>query len=95
MQSGAMGLPSIVTDINGCNEIVENNKNGIIIPVKDTKSILGAMIKMYSDKHFYQKLKENSRVLIKNKYERELLWDSLLKEYHELLLNNINRNNNT
>ena len=29
MQAGAMGLPSIVTDINGCNEIIQAKKNGL------------------------------------------------------------------
>ena len=38
MQAGAMGLPSIVTDINGCNEIIEDGKNGLIILPKDTKA---------------------------------------------------------
>src|SRR5690606_17651365 len=36
MQAGAMGLPSIVTNINGCNEIVQEKYNGIIIPKKNT-----------------------------------------------------------
>ena len=31
MQAGAMKLPSIVSDINGCNEIIENNINGLVI----------------------------------------------------------------
>ena len=83
-----MGLPSIVSYINGCNEIIKNNKNGIIIPVKDYKSILDAMIKIYSDKHFFKSLKLISRDLIKYKYEREFLWKSLLKEYNELIFLN-------
>ena len=29
MQAGAMGLASIVTDINGCNEIIINDTNGV------------------------------------------------------------------
>jgi len=37
LQACSMGIPSIVTDINGCNEIIENNVNGIIIPVKMLK----------------------------------------------------------
>jgi len=36
MQAGAMGLPAIVSNINGCNEIIENKKNGLIIPPKKT-----------------------------------------------------------
>ena len=30
MQAGAMKLPSIVSDINGCNEIIENNINTLV-----------------------------------------------------------------
>jgi glycosyltransferase involved in cell wall biosynthesis len=36
MQAGAMELPSIVTNINGCNEIIIEGQNGTIIPVKDS-----------------------------------------------------------
>ena len=39
MQAGCMGLPSIVTDINGCNEIVENGVNGIIVPAKKSEPL--------------------------------------------------------
>src|SRR5690606_16181045 len=35
MQAGAMGLPSIVTDINGCNEIITHGVNGLIITPKN------------------------------------------------------------
>ncbi|GAL77611.1 alpha-1,3-N-acetylgalactosamine transferase PglA [Algibacter lectus] len=38
-----MELPCIVTDINGCNEIVDHEKTGLIIPVKDTEALLRAM----------------------------------------------------
>ena len=85
MQAGAMGLPSIVSDINGCNEIILNNVNGIIIPSKSVKSLLDAMIKIYSDKNYFIKLKKNSRYLITNRYDRKLIWSELLDEYNKLL----------
>jgi len=37
MQAGSMGLPAIVSDINGCNEIVEEGVNGVIIPKQNKK----------------------------------------------------------
>lgn len=85
MQAGAMGLPSIVSDINGCNEIILNNVNGIIIPPKSVKSLLEAMIKIYSDKYYFIKLKKKIRYLITNRYDRELIWSELLEEYNKLL----------
>jgi glycosyltransferase involved in cell wall biosynthesis len=45
MQSGAMGLPSIVTNINGRNEIVIEGENRIIIPVKNNNARYEALLK--------------------------------------------------
>jgi glycosyltransferase involved in cell wall biosynthesis len=49
MQAGAMGLPSIVTDINECNEIIEDGKNGLIIQPKDTKALQEKMLRLMED----------------------------------------------
>jgi len=84
MQSGAMGLPSIVSNINGCNEIIENNINGLVIKVKSINAIYDAMKKIISDKTLFNKLRLNSRKIIKMKYEREVYWNLLLREYKNL-----------
>ena len=39
MQAGAMGLPTIATDINGCNEIIKHEENGLLISPKDEMSL--------------------------------------------------------
>ena len=88
MQSGAMGLPSIVSNINGCNEIIKNNVNGIIIPVKDTNAIYNSMKKIYDDKSLFKYFKSKSRNEIKKKYERKIFWNLLLNEYNGLLKKN-------
>ena len=88
MQAGAMKLPSIVSDINGCNEIIENNINGLVIKLKCVDAIYDAMIKITSDKSLFNKLRLNSRDIIKIKYEREVYWVLLLKEYEKLINKN-------
>lgn len=85
MQAGAMGLPSIVSDINGCNEIVIEGKNGMIIPVKNSEKLKTAMEKILSDTDLYHKLKMNSRPMIQSRYEQSVIWNELLKEYKTLL----------
>ncbi len=85
MQAGAMELPAIVSNINGCNEIIVEGNNGIIIPVKNADAIKNAMEIMVTDKAFYSQLKANSRNMIIQRYEQEIVWDALLKEYKSLL----------
>ena len=85
MQAGAMGLPSIVTDINGCNEIILGGENGLIVPVKDFRAIYEAMKKLFTDQCLYLKLKKNARPMIKSRYEQFWVWQALLEEYRRVL----------
>ena len=89
MQAGAMKLPSIVSDINGCNEIIENNINGFIIKLKSVDAIYDAMIKITSDKPLFNKLRLSSMYSIKMKYEREVYWGLLLNEYESIINKNL------
>lgn len=84
MQACSMSLASIVTDINGCNEIIDHNKNGIIIPPKDEQALYEAMKYMLTNPEKVKNMAQNSRSKIIDKYERELVWASLLKEYNQL-----------
>lgn len=80
MQAGAMGLPSIVTDINGCNEIIQHPKNGIIIPIKNATAIFESMQSMISNPTTPQE-KQNNRAMIVDRYEQCLVWEAILEEY--------------
>lgn len=85
MQAGAMELPSIVSDINGCNEIIVEGENGIIIPVKNVDAVKNAMEMMMNDKELYSKMKGNARRMITERYEQQVVWNALLTEYRSLL----------
>ena len=84
MQAGAMCLPCIVTNINGCNEIINEGINGTIIPVKNVESIIDKMTELFVDKLFYAQLKKNARNMIVNRYEQDVVWQALLEEYKNL-----------
>ena len=84
MQAGAMGLPSIVTNINGCNEIITDGENGIIIPVKNADAIYDAMKKMMEDDYFRNSLQQNSRSMIVSRFEQQVVWEAILAEYKSL-----------
>lgn len=82
MQAGCMGLPSIVTDINGCNEIVEDGVNGIIVPPKKTEPLRIAMKRLISDDAFYNALKSVARKSIVSRYGQQKLYELILAEYN-------------
>jgi glycosyltransferase involved in cell wall biosynthesis len=81
MQAGAMGLPCIVSDINGCNEIIEDTKNGYIIPVKDKQAIKVALLNILENNQQYSKMQQHARAMIVSRFDQKLMWESILQEY--------------
>jgi len=86
LRAGARELPAIVTDINGCNEIITEGENGLIIPVKDAAALQQAMEKMVSDTEAYEIMKAKARPLIESRYRQEVVWKALLEEYRQILI---------
>ncbi len=84
MQAGAMGLPGIVSNINGCNEIIIEGENGTIIPVKSASAIIEKMESFITNENYFKKLKSNSREKIVSRFEQKVVWNALLAEYRNL-----------
>ena len=85
MQALAMEIPAIVTDINGCNEIVMHEKNGLIIPPKNTEALIKTMKYIINNEDLYKKIKSNARESIVSRYEQSTFWNLLKKEYDNQL----------
>ena len=81
LQAGAMELPAIVSNINGCNEIIIEGENGLIIPVKSRTGLQEAMLKLANDQQLYDHLKRNARSRIVKNYEQAVVWQAILEEY--------------
>lgn len=89
LEAGSMGIPAIVTDINGCNEIIKHEFNGLIINTKDVVALTKAMERVYLNRDFLKQLACNIRPVIVERYRREDVWEALLEEY-KLLIKNYN-----
>lgn len=85
LQAGAMGLPSVVTDINGCNEIIIEGENGYIVPKQDSDALYQGMKKLYEDRTKTKELSEVAREIIATRYKQEDVWQATLEMYQSLL----------
>jgi glycosyltransferase involved in cell wall biosynthesis len=84
MQAAAMCLPQIVTDINGCNEIVIQRVTGLIVPLKNVQALSEAMLELANDFELREKMSTNSRSLITKRYLRHDIWNLIEEEYEDL-----------
>lgn len=84
IQAGAMGLAQIVTDINGCNEVVIEGQNGVIIPKQNEEALYDAMRRLATDRELTARMAASARELIATRYRQEDVWAELLKMYKSL-----------
>ena len=85
IEAGAMGLPQIVTDINGANEIIIDGKNGTIIPSKDTEALYQAMKRFTENPEMIKSMAGEARPLIASRYEQGYVRQCLKDFYKEIL----------
>ena len=81
IESLALGTPVISFDCNtGPSEIIQNNKNGILVKDQDFNELTSAINKMYSDIILYETCKKNSKDSVKKYSEEEVFksWSKLI-----------------
>lgn len=86
MEAGAMGLVSIVADVSGSNEIIDQRINGVIIPSGDTEELAMAMtrLKVYDD--YRNLMSENAKIMVEKRFEQTLVWEAIVEEYKSLMV---------
>ena len=84
LQAGAMGVPCIVSDINGCNELIQDEVNGCIVPVKKVEPLLDKMQYLYDNPEQRVHFVNQTRLMISKDFERVNYWNLLLAEYKNL-----------
>ncbi len=88
IEAGAMGLPAIVTDINGSREIIIEGENGIIIPPRNSEHLYKAMQQLMVSPKQTRQMANNARPMIESRFEQTFV-RKCLKEYYKKILHNV------
>lgn len=85
LEAGAMGIPCIVTDINGSREIIENGVNGLIIPPQNDIALYEAMKHLLHNTDERKRMAMNARPIIESKFDQHFVEKCLSNFYHEII----------
>lgn len=85
MEAGALGLPSIVTDINGSREIIKEGINGMIVPPQNEDRLYQAMAVMITSNLDRKKMADNARKMISDRFEQSYVRKCLYEFYDEVI----------
>lgn len=85
MEAGALGLPSIVTDINGSREIIKDGINGMVVPPQNEDRLYQAMAVMITSNLDRKKMADNARKMISDRFEQSYVRKCLYDFYDEVI----------
>lgn len=82
LEAGAMGLPSLASDVPGCQNIIQDGVNGLLFQPKQIASLKNAMDQMLkmSDKDI-QSMGLNALNIVKENFDEEIV----IKEFFKVL----------
>lgn len=84
LQACALEVPVIVSDINGCNEIITDRVSGLIVPPKNSQRLTEAMRELAHDPGKRAALASCSSAHVAAQYEQSRFWSLLLREYQSV-----------
>ena len=87
VEAQASGVPVVATKVGGVIDIIEDGKNGLLVPPADSKSMAEAILRIFEDTQLAKELAENAYIKIKEKYTVELMVKNTLDVYRDALSN--------
>lgn len=86
LEAQAMSLPSIATDICGCNEIISDADNGLLVPARAEAPLLHAMVKLIAmPAEARARMGNSARKQIEEKFTAAFVAQNLHHYYQQLL----------
>lgn len=92
LQACAMELPSIVTDINGSNEIIRHGENGLVVKPRDVEGLFDAMKRLAEDPALRKLLASQGRAEVVEKYDQLAFLKKLEVAYQKQITDRVPRN---
>jgi glycosyltransferase involved in cell wall biosynthesis len=87
LESMAMGVPVVATDISGIPELIENTKTGLLVPSGQTDKLAEAMIRLLTDAELRSRIIPNARKRINQHFDSNELIGDLAEIYDSVMSN--------
>ena len=81
IEAAAAGLPIVTTDVPGCRDVVENNHNGLLVPVRDADALAAALATLIDSSSLRQSMGEAGRARAVNEFALEKINDQIIDLY--------------
>ncbi len=85
LEAAACGRPIVTTDVQGCNEFVEDGVNGFLIPVNDWIKLADSIEKLAASPELRTRLGAAARMKVEAGYDEQTVVDQTVAFYMKTL----------
>ncbi|WP_457754875.1 glycosyltransferase family 4 protein [Thermovibrio ammonificans] len=78
-------VPVVATAVGGTVEVIENGKDGVLVPPESPKELAEAVLKLLSSPNLQRELTQNAYSKVVGRFCKEVMVDSYLELYGEVL----------
>lgn len=86
IEAGACELPLVTTDVPGCREVVTDEVDGLLIPVKDSRALSKAIGRLHDDPVLRLRLGQGARRRALAEFDERIVIQRTLAVYDELVM---------
>ena len=84
MEAAATGRPVIATDVRGCRQVVDNERNGLLVPVRDPAALAQAITRLGDEPDLRARMGVASRAVACERFDERAVVEIVLRTYAEV-----------
>jgi len=85
MQAACLEVPCVVSDINGCNELIQHPTTGWVVPPTDVPALATALLEAIKNPALAKIRAAGARRFVQMHFQQHTFWNELLCEYRRQL----------
>lgn len=85
IEAGAVGIPVVATKVGGVVEIIEHEKDGLLVEPSDAHEIASAAVRLLKDKNLSKECVRNLRKKVEDNFSLEVMVRKTIDEYQEVI----------
>jgi glycosyltransferase involved in cell wall biosynthesis len=85
IEAGACALPLVTTDVPGCREVVTDDVDGLLVPLKNAEALANAIVRLKNDPELCRRLGDAARRKALSHFEERSVIERTLRVYRELI----------
>lgn len=84
IEAMASGKPIIATNTGALPTLIEDRKNGFLVPLRDPRALADAILRLANQKRLRQQMGKEGREKAKKEYDWDVIVERYIKEYNNI-----------